>query len=293
MNRIGIGAALGLLIAVNLLVLFGVARNRSGEPQSSLELTERELRFPWSREENTGLSLRLDWSMAGDWTAVPEWFGRAKLEEVGFDCSLPVDAPDALERYREVLSREAFAVLEFEGESWQAGLRNEETELETLRRDLEAGDATRVQVDKSERSLEWRRITRSRLFAVDVGHDPEKLRLMYPERSRYMILPALVRLRTDTEVVDEELVLTDIYGDVERILVGSIHVPRSHRPILDALLESEEDSRNFLRMPVSSVDDDDEPQDPRFIVLLHVGRRHEPWIGAVRTWEPSPDLLPR
>ena len=42
-------AGLGLILGVNAIVLGGVAYNRSGEPESLLQLSERELYTPFGR----------------------------------------------------------------------------------------------------------------------------------------------------------------------------------------------------------------------------------------------------
>ena len=55
---------LALITGVNAIALGGVAYNRSGEAESTLRLSERELRAPykWSgSKENSGLALHLDW----------------------------------------------------------------------------------------------------------------------------------------------------------------------------------------------------------------------------------------
>jgi hypothetical protein len=294
MNWKGLSAALGLIAATNLLVLVGVWRNRSGPPQSTLELTEREFWMRRVPEENTGLSLRLDWDTAGDWENGPDWFGRDKLEALGFDCSVPIGAPRARERYRKVLPRETFAALEYDGEAWQRWLRNEEEGIEEIRHEVEQGNSTRQQLDNARRSLERRRRTRSRLFVVDVGNDPDRLRSNYPDGTRFMILPAVVRLHTSEQWDEdrEEMILTGLYGDVEAILVDSIHVPRSHRPVLDSLREEGSDGFHLPRNDFPDADDGGEIPDPRFTVRLLVGSRHEPWIDAVRPWEPPGETAP-
>ena len=51
-----------LLVLINIIVLSGVAYNRSGDPAALIWLTERELKMSYrSYEENSGLSLCLDW----------------------------------------------------------------------------------------------------------------------------------------------------------------------------------------------------------------------------------------
>ncbi len=40
-------AGLGIIIATNVIALAGVAYNRPGQPEATIELTERELAMPY------------------------------------------------------------------------------------------------------------------------------------------------------------------------------------------------------------------------------------------------------
>jgi hypothetical protein len=146
-----------VVVVANLVALASVARNRSGEPEAELWLTERELpRAPWT-DESTGVFLRLEWARSppgskADWP----WFERAKLESLGFDCSHPADAKDAAKHYARVVPREAYVVLELDGRP------------------------------------ENPRETASRLVPIDAGIDPAGLRRLHPDRARQLIVPAVV-----------------------------------------------------------------------------------------------------
>jgi hypothetical protein len=94
----------------------------------------------------------------------------------------------------------------------------------------------------------------SRLSAVDAGRDPEELRRLYPDRARYIITPADVRLRYLHDAPEGE----KLAGRVQRLLPPLIHVPRNHRALFTGV-EGE----------------------PSYRVTLRYGRRHEPWILAV------------
>ena len=64
-NKQAIMAA-ALLVLTNIIVLVGVAYNRMGDTETSLLLTERELSLPYrsySKKENSGLSLRVNWNV--------------------------------------------------------------------------------------------------------------------------------------------------------------------------------------------------------------------------------------
>jgi hypothetical protein len=57
-------AGLALILLTNAVALLGVYQNRSGEPESMLTLTQRELQQPYGwgmARENSGISLRINW----------------------------------------------------------------------------------------------------------------------------------------------------------------------------------------------------------------------------------------
>ena len=74
-------AGIALILAVNAVALAGVAYNRSGEPDSVLRLTERELQasYGWhGSAENSGAALTLRWRVPVEESADsrgPVYFG--------------------------------------------------------------------------------------------------------------------------------------------------------------------------------------------------------------------------
>lgn len=192
-------AGVALIVATNAVVLAGVAYNRSGEPQAVLPLTERELSFPfaWGLEkENSGISLRLDWRMDGD------WLNRAKLASLGFDVSEP-----ALIRGRQP-PRDALLVLELDGQAYRAAL-------------AEAEQRAKLKPEEwNLRALRAEQEKNSRLFVVDVGLDAAALRTKYPNRTQY----AIVRGR----VAPAHRSIKDagpVTGRVDEVNIVSLHVP--------------------------------------------------------------------
>jgi hypothetical protein len=106
-----------VLVATNLIVLLGVASNRSGSPEALVELTERELRLPYNvHEENSGLALRLVWRIIGEkedhieygrWGS-PVWLNAQKLMELGFSIDDVVSSEETSQRQKEPLPKEVF-----------------------------------------------------------------------------------------------------------------------------------------------------------------------------------------
>ncbi|HOC16706.1 MAG TPA: DUF4824 family protein [Vicinamibacterales bacterium] len=231
--------AVGIVAAANAAAVGGAAWNRQGEPEAVLELTERELELPPAAAENTALALRLRWTDPGNERLVPveqpsppvaaapppaggasspipqappvpavpaaSWFDRAKLEEVGFDCSLPLDRANAA-RYRAMPPRRTYAVLEYEGEAWRS--------LERSR-----GSGGR----QSDRA--------SRLVVVDAGPDRKALRARWPDRRRAVVVPATAALVVEGGQ-DGRYVL---HGRVIEIFPSQLNVPRPLNRVLAPL----------------------------------------------------------
>ena len=291
-------AALALVVLTNAWVLVGVARNRTGEPDAVLELNEREFGLRRGREENTGVSLYLRTSVSSygfydlggkdRWTS-EAWFDRAKLEELGFDCSKPLDDPDAFLFYGKALPKEVLAVAEFGGAAWKDWEEAEKKNIADLLDRFDKGHVEereyRVAVRRFARASE----ERSRLIVIDAGLDPEELREKYPERNQYLILPAVARLHADPMWEGgKERKVSRLEGRLSRILVADIHVPMRHRPVLDSLPPpGDEDGSSYRRIFIDEIGEETLISLPRYAVTLKVGRRHEPWIDSIRSLEPG------
>lgn len=160
--------AVGLIVLANALALLQAARNRWGEPDAEIELTERELSLV-RPEDQSGVLLRLKWSgpslprVVRDAAADPrnDWLDTAMLQALGFDCSVPPSAPGALDHYRRLPVRRCFVALRL-------------------------GEAAAGADDSA-----------TRLAAVDAALRAPDLRSRYPDRSRVVILPAAVSVRLD------------------------------------------------------------------------------------------------
>lgn len=263
-------SALVLLLLVNVVVLGGAAWNRSGPPEATLTLTEREL--PMSRsfvsDENSGVGLNLQLCGAGD----TSWFDEAKLKALGFDPEAYI-AQDEASRKRP-LPRRAYAVLEFSGPAWEEALRRERQKVTEPRAQIDAGEAVQG-LEAPDQRLRRMQTRDSRLVPVDAGNDPQALRKRYPDSARYVITPAQVRMYRCFLSGCE----TPVYGRVTRILTRSIHVPVEYHGILAEALGRERPSWG------SSYYDKDVPG-PRYRVTLHYGSRYEPWIAGIEAIEP-------
>jgi hypothetical protein len=273
MRRYGMWIAVVIVVFVNSYVLFGVAYNRSGEPEATITLTERELPvesfWEYSRgKENSGISLRLFWRRFPIWEYSNEnslsdttWFDKTKLESIGFRCSMPVTDPEAEIYYNKQLSRKSFAVLEYDGGAWQ----------EWLRRATEREKPKKVACYQE---------TSSRLFVIDVGNDPERLRQLHPDRSKFIIVPAKVGLHYQRRATEpgQKREQPILQGYIAEILVDEINVPYHLKRLL------EEIRKTAVRERVEACGDAmfQRRYKPSYTVSLHVGRRYEPWIADIK-----------
>jgi len=265
-----------ILVATNIVVLSGVASNRSGEPETLITLTERELRLPYRvHEENSGLALGLAWRALGkddDFDKYPEWRSLAwlsaeKLEELGFNIDDYLRSEGNVTLHKEPIPREVFIVLENNGEAYREALRRAETVLEKeegLFKSNSGDKRLRDNFEGAEKRLKRERISESRLFAIDAGLDPKKLGEKYNDRTRFIIARGLVKPTYRHENKTKEVV-----GYITKISIERIHVPLKHRQVFDAIPVEDKSKQNELRPP-------------RYKVELAYGSRLEPWIVSVQ-----------
>lgn len=270
-----------LLAATNGVVLFGVASNRSGEPEALLTLTERELDLSYHvYEDNSGLALRLSWRALGlenlsgysGWRN-PRWLNTQKLEELGFKV---VDDRDRHGRagYDRVLPKEVFIVLELGGEPYRKALKRAvkvyEREKDMIPDTLD-DKGVGARMEQAERRLERERFEATRLFAIDAGLDAGALRRKYKDQRRYIITKGLVKPGYRHGSSTEEGL-----GYILRLSVEEIHVPLEHKQI-------------FTSIPGEYGSRKSKMESLRYEVRLAYGQRLEPWIVSVK---PRADTSP-
>ena len=265
-----------VLVVTNSVVLTGVASNRYGDPEAVMKLTERELKLPYQiRKENSGLSLRLAWRTLGRNTdgkhyfnrRSPAWFNAEKLKELGFQVDDYISSEHTLPHYKRPIPKHVFVVLEYSGESYREALRRAEEAL---------ADSDNLKSPKNSKRAEERlsreRISESRLFAVDVGVNPEKLRKKYSDRTRFIITKGVVKPRYNYNGKTRE-----VFGYLARLDIQSIHVPLKHRQVFDKVLTSGKPKQNKLGLP-------------RYSVELAYGSRFEPWLLSVQHTDDKSNL---
>jgi hypothetical protein len=273
----GLVLAAAVVLLTNAALLALVASNRAGEPEATIELTERELRMTPGDTDNTGVVLTLAWStpyeLNGPAATRYPWFDQEKLVSLGFDCRVPLtDA--AAERYYQtesMLYRPAFAVLEYGGESWQKVLERELDQAE--RRRGQAPGGARLETPEAIKAWADNAVARrSRLVVVDVGRSADELRRQYPDRSRFLVMRSYVGLIYVPKSAEPGSQGPRLAGVVENILPDTVYVPREIRTpgdVFSAKPASDEYPGQLLK------------HDPRYRVTLAFGRALEPRIIQV------------
>jgi hypothetical protein len=177
---------IALIAIVNAVVLGGVAYNRSGEPDSRLVLSEREVSTPYrfgrSELDDTRAFVALNVRTPSGQRLLDDDKARA----VGLDTTPPEPrGSDGRARWR-LGTREVLFVLEFDGEQYQRALQD-------ARASLERPGLTPDQRIAAFERLRDEQQHHSRLFVVDVGIDRDALRARHPDRSRYAIVHGTLR----------------------------------------------------------------------------------------------------
>lgn len=243
-----------VVVMANVAMLASVLANRSGAPDATIVLTEREVHLQRRSDRDSVDTLQL-WTPAS--RSVPaagsgdKWLTPGKLAALGVAC--PPAGPGRGRAQPCGLSRQVFAVYEYDGPAWRAHVGGLE------RRSSASTPVAAPAPTADDLQLEAR--YGSRLIAVDAALDATALRRTYPDGRRYLILPAVLRAwRSDSSAPATRDVSTSL-GPRRTTFIA----PSRFRSRFAGLAPS----RSRLGA------------EPRYAVTLAVGRHHEPWIVAV------------
>jgi hypothetical protein len=251
-----------LVVVSNAVALGGVAYNRSGEPDSMLQLTERELPiqyWTWPDNENSAIHLELHWRLAfDDYEGLLgiRWLTPEQLRQLGFDVPAAGANPDEVQRALRQPAREVFLALEYDGPAYRTMLEYAHEKV----RKAEAALATSgsennvANLRGAKAQVEAEQYRSSRLFVVAADLDPDALRKRYPDRKHYAIVRGRIGLRMAG--------VDGLAPQIDGIDTDTIRVPHAYR----ALIEPYARDRSFT------------DREPRYAATVHFGRRQEPWI---------------
>ena len=254
---------LALIAVVNGIAISGVAYNRSGEPESKLRLSERELYPPYvwrGNKENSGLSLTLQWrvlprdaeySKKTSWRystngAAPAWLNEEKMKLLGFAVKPAAIGGSVLSDLDHQLPRDVLLVLELNGISYQTVLARAKKYSE------DASDGEKLLKDEQNEN--------SRLFLVDADIDQSTLRAKYPDRSRFAIVRGQVRPEPSWQ---RDGGAHPFFGIVSSLSIDNLNVPLEFKSVFEG---------------ASAVRSDSEKNNVRYDVDVSFGHRLEPWI---------------
>ena len=226
----------------------------------------------YRQRENSGVSLLLNWNRySWNW----DWFDEAKVLELGFDKKKLEGAEDSY-RYYNTLPIKAFVVLEYAGAAWQAYQAQLEDELATLPDKVARGAMEEKAGERRTKELEKTIQLASRLFAVDVGKDPQTLRSRYPQQDKYLILPAKVRASVQWEKTSGQSEQVHVLkGHIDQVLTQTLYVPLEYHDVLGKIPGNEKlNSGNYYY-------GGDNRQRAHYRVSLDVGQRYEPWVAGI------------
>jgi Domain of unknown function (DUF4824) len=255
MKNTSLAAGVAIILIANAFALVHAARNRTGNPEAEMTLTNRELVLYSTaisdKDEDSGVTLNLRWTTAEDYyppipgTAVPPLFNQQKLSQMGFDCSVSPASDKAVRFYQRQRGRPVFIALEYDGQAWR-------DLFEAYRRAAEQRAAAGVKEDPDF----WRQ--KSHLVVIDADRDATALRNRYPNRSSVVIVPGTVRIFLAQQNPAQ------IDGRIEQI-PSAIHVPR---PFSDGF-------RNWNL-------EKKKQGDAGYSVRVRFGSALEPWVAAVQ-----------
>lgn len=270
-------ASILLLLLTNVVVLSGVAYNRSGEPLSSIELTERELtvkRYYSRMDEDSSTRVLLNWRVLTDDMESgffygryrhPAWLDEVKLSNLGFDLEKIKDNKAKYLYQWDTHATDAVLVLEYQGDSYRKTLTFAEQLLEQMRKSVanDPGDTSLVKkLKRYEDHFVDLKVSETRLYIIDAGLDKQELLEKYSDKSKYILLRGEISLTWD----DDEIV-----GAIRHLYIDEMHVPLPFSQVLVDLIGNDADYAYRA-----------EPIPPRYKVRLNVGKRLEPWIELIK-----------
>ena len=267
MNR-SVLAAGAILVLANGAILMNVARNRAGNPDAIVRLSEREARAFMPPEEQTELMLvlRLEWQTPLGPNGEDTWFDRSRLEALGVT-GLPADGDTTSGPHWLGGERVGYVVLELAGPAWERRETAEQARRDSARARVDTMAGAMAPGEPAHHAGPPPRASSkfpgSRLIAVDVGPDPAALRAKYPDRSRYLILPANYRADFIPPARDSSGAVTTpsrVTGRITQILPGTLLVPEPLRDSLLGLGAGKPDSTTHYEF------------------TMKVGKRWEAWV---------------
>lgn len=264
MKRASFLAAGAVIVLANAFALLHVWRNRATPLPVEYLFTDRELKYSYnslSADDDSGITLTLstqqNFYLPGVDNGVnnndDSWFGKEKLQSIGFDCSMDPESSSAREFYSRQRARTGYAAFEYDGPAWQA-------REERYRKALENNPSFQQGFQNDQTYA-------SHLVAVDVDGDLTRLRSRN-SGANILILPAVLGIQVTYPVQEQNgrpARPPRLLGRIQQVPT-EIHVPR---PFSEDFRPLQNKMRNIGQ------------EAPLYQVSLHYGAALEPWITGV------------
>lgn len=279
-----------LIVLANTVALSGVYYNRSGEPESTLLLSERELQIPYQsqrRKENSGIALRIKWKTVQPVSKdkpyyyyssqQPGWLNENKLNELGFNLEHEKQKREKRGAYRQILPRNVLLVLENDGDAYQQDLRNARENLKAQRalvRNNPGKDEFFSRLKTAEQQYRRLQQNDSRLYVIDAGLDLDLLRKKYPDRSRYLVAGGSVRVWLQYDRKKQE---TRVSSYISGLDVTHINTAKVFHADLEKVMEDRHQRK-------------DTNKKPNYVLRVSWGKRLEPWLQAIEAVRQSSSM---
>ena len=290
MIRRALWIGLALILAANAYVLSNVAYNRSGEPESMLALSERELTLPYDfyneRKENSGVALKVNWRAVEEkkethrlpedddldkrytTSHTPTWLDADKLTSLGFRLPKLITTANATQ----LNAKEVLFVLELNGKAYEQTLEYAQARAENAQKRSEAdpiNEALKKKADSTQEKVQREALQNSRLFIIDAGLDAAALRQQYPDKTRYVLAYGRVN---PSKAWSEDAQSDKWVGRILGLTVREVNVPVEWQPALKG---------------ETRIEGEDNKTAP-FIATLAYGKRLEPWLVALTEKKTNP-----
>ena len=264
MKHASLAAAAAIVVLSSAFALLHAARNRTGNPDAQITVTDRELKY-YREPDDSGVALNLTWVDSNaqyapwiyqDETWVP-WLNQQILQGLGFDCSVAPADRGADTFYARQQPRRGYVALEFDGPAWRMWLELRNRQIEK-QRPLGNNFAGNILDDE---------LLSSRLVAIDASSDPAALRTRHPDRNKVVILPAVIQIYLTPRIPaaqgrpERPALLT---GMIQQIPY-SIHVSKPVSERFQSLSQTSRDAKQDQAL---------------YRVQLSFGSSLEPWVTS-------------